>query len=110
MDAMTDDWMFDITSPPDGERFQGQTAVQSLWEKFFEEYPAATFETEEIFVCGECVATAVSFGCSIAGSTGREQQAPPWWRHLPGEGQHDCRTAFLREGPSGKEYSALRTR
>lgn len=56
MGAMTDDCVFESTAPPDGERFEGQAAVRSAWEKLFEESPAATFETEEMFVCGDrCV-------------------------------------------------------
>jgi ketosteroid isomerase-like protein len=57
MAAMTDDCIFDTTNPPpDGERFEGQAAVRAAWEAFFAESPAARFETEEMFTCGDrCV-------------------------------------------------------
>src|SRR5262245_19509381 len=57
MAAMTDDCVFDNTSPaPDGERHQGQAAVRVFWEHFFASSPHATFETEDMFACGDrCV-------------------------------------------------------
>jgi ketosteroid isomerase-like protein len=58
MAAMTDDCVFDNTSPaPDGERFVGQAAVRRAWSDFFASSPNAAFETEEIFAAGDrCVA------------------------------------------------------
>ena len=57
MAAMTDDCVFDSTRPtPDGERFVGQSAVRGFWTAFFARSPAANFETEEIYACGDrCV-------------------------------------------------------
>jgi ketosteroid isomerase-like protein len=57
MAAMTDDCVFESTSPqPDGARFEGQTAVRKVWEDFFGSSPGATFETEELFATGDrCV-------------------------------------------------------
>lgn len=53
MNAMTDDCVFENTSPfPDGTRLEGQTAVRAYWEKFFQGSPTAKFDTEEIFVAG----------------------------------------------------------
>jgi ketosteroid isomerase-like protein len=49
MAAMTDDCIFESTSPPDGGRFEGQTAVRAVWEGFFYSSPDAVFETEELF-------------------------------------------------------------
>jgi ketosteroid isomerase-like protein len=54
MAAMTDDCVFDNTSPaPDGERFVGQPAVRRAWQEFFDWSPRARFETEEIFAAGD---------------------------------------------------------
>jgi ketosteroid isomerase-like protein len=54
MAAMTDDCVFDNTSPsPDGERFVGQAAVRQAWREFFASSPRAAFETEEIFTAGD---------------------------------------------------------
>lgn len=54
MAAMTEDCVFENTyPPPDGERYEGQAAVRAFWERFFASSPHATFETEEIFACGD---------------------------------------------------------
>jgi ketosteroid isomerase-like protein len=51
MAAMTDDCLFENTSPaPDGERYVGQAAVRAFWERFFAASPHATFTTEDMFV------------------------------------------------------------
>ena len=57
MAAMTDDCVFENTSPPpDGERHVGRAAVRAVWEDFFLTSPRAAFETEELIACGErCV-------------------------------------------------------
>jgi ketosteroid isomerase-like protein len=57
MAAMTEDCLFENTSPPpDGERYYGQAAVRAYWEHFFVSSPHATFETEDIFAGGDrCV-------------------------------------------------------
>ncbi len=54
MAVMTEDCVFENTyPPPDGERYEGQAAVRAFWERFFASSPHATFETEEIFACGD---------------------------------------------------------
>lgn len=57
MALMTEDCLFDNTRPPpDGQRFEGQAAVRGFWEDFFGRSPAAHFDTEEMFACGDrCV-------------------------------------------------------
>jgi len=56
MAAMTNDCIFESTSPPDGRQFVGQAAVRSSWESFFRSSPDAAFETEELFAAGDrCV-------------------------------------------------------
>src|SRR4051812_46497919 len=53
MAAMTDDCVFESTSPPDGVRYEGQRAVRAAWEELFASSPGARFVTEEMFVCGD---------------------------------------------------------
>ena len=49
MAAMTDDCVFENTSPaPDGTRVVGSADVLEYWKKFFSISPDALFETEEI--------------------------------------------------------------
>jgi len=57
MTLMTEDCAFENTlPPPDGERFEGATAIRAFWERFFQSTPAARFEAEEIFAAGDrCV-------------------------------------------------------
>ena len=57
MAAMTEDCVFENTSrPPDGERFEGRSAVRAFWERFFRSSPSAVFETEDTFACRDrCV-------------------------------------------------------
>jgi ketosteroid isomerase-like protein len=57
MRLMTPDCVFDTTAPaPDGRRFEGHEAVRGAWEALFASSPHATFETEEMFACGDrCV-------------------------------------------------------
>ena len=57
MAAMTDDCVFENTSPaPDGERHEGQEAVRACWERFFRSSPGAAFAVEELFAAGDrCV-------------------------------------------------------
>ena len=52
--VLSDDAVWENTFPaPDGERYEGRDAIRAAFEKFFQESPHASFETEEIFVCGE---------------------------------------------------------
>lgn len=54
MALMTDDCVFEDTSPPHGTRHVGQADVRAAWEKLFAGLsPAASFTTEEGFVCGD---------------------------------------------------------
>jgi ketosteroid isomerase-like protein len=57
MAAMTEDCVFENTSPPpDGARVEGAVMVSAYWEKFFAANPDAFFEAEEIFAAGDrCV-------------------------------------------------------
>jgi ketosteroid isomerase-like protein len=56
MALMTDDCTFEGTSPPDGQRAEGQEAVRAVWEEFFRASPDAYFDAEEMIVNGDrCV-------------------------------------------------------
>ncbi|HYU18286.1 MAG TPA: nuclear transport factor 2 family protein [Chloroflexota bacterium] len=56
MAAMTDDVVFESTSPPGGERREGQAAVRAVWHELFRASPEAALETEELFAAGDrCV-------------------------------------------------------
>jgi ketosteroid isomerase-like protein len=53
MASMTEDCVFESTSPPDGERHEGQEAVRGAWRAFFESSPEARFEADEIIAQGD---------------------------------------------------------
>ncbi len=54
MDLMTEDCVFESTSPPpDGERVEGSPAMRAFWTRFFEQSPQAFIEIEDLFACGE---------------------------------------------------------
>jgi ketosteroid isomerase-like protein len=56
MIAMTDDCVFENTSPPDGRRYEGAAAVRAAWEEFFAASPDAHFDGEDVIVAGDrCV-------------------------------------------------------
>jgi len=47
MALMTEDVVFEDTSPPDGRRHAGRAAVRAAWEEFFASSPRTHFVTEE---------------------------------------------------------------
>jgi uncharacterized protein (TIGR02246 family) len=53
MAAMTDDCVFESTSPPHGERVVGHDAVRAFWEQFFTASPSSRFDAEEVIVAGD---------------------------------------------------------
>jgi uncharacterized protein (TIGR03086 family) len=53
MANMTDDCVFENTSPPDGTRYEGQAAVRRAWTEFFASSPGSRFVTEEGVVAGD---------------------------------------------------------
>jgi ketosteroid isomerase-like protein len=56
MRAMTDDCVFESTSPPAGDRYEGAAAVRKAWEDFFAMSPTAHFAAEEVISSGDrCV-------------------------------------------------------
>ena len=56
MAAMTDDCVFESTSPPNGSRHVGQAVVRAAWEDFFGSTPTAHFDSEDVIAHGDrCV-------------------------------------------------------
>ena len=48
--------VFESTSPPLGERHEGQDAVRAAWEGFFGSTPTAHFDAEDVIATGDrCV-------------------------------------------------------
>ena len=75
MAAMTDDCVFENTSPfPDGTLWEGQDAVRAYWEKFFQGSPTAKFETEDIFAVGN--------RCTVRWVYTKTKDGKPW--HIRG--------------------------
>ena len=56
MATMTDDCVFEDTSPPDGGHHAGADAVRAAWVDFFAASPTAHFDTEDVITAGDrCV-------------------------------------------------------
>ena len=53
MAAMTDDCVFENTSPPNGRRYEGQVQVRAAWEEFFAASPTAHFDGEDVITSGD---------------------------------------------------------
>lgn len=53
MAAVTDDIVWETTSPPDGQRFSGKVEVRAAGEGFFSSSPNASFEEEELVALGD---------------------------------------------------------
>ena len=53
MALMTDDVVFEDTSPPDGGRHEGQDAVRAAWDALFTGTPNGRFTTEHGVVAGD---------------------------------------------------------
>ena len=53
MALCTDDVVWETTTPPDGERFEGQAVVRAALEGFLRGSPEARFETEEAIALGD---------------------------------------------------------
>jgi ketosteroid isomerase-like protein len=70
MAAMTDDCVFENTSPPNGQRYEGQAQVRAAWEEFFAASPDARFDGEDVIVAGDrCVVQWVYRWTNDDGST-----------------------------------------
>jgi ketosteroid isomerase-like protein len=53
MACMTDDAVFESTTPPAGDRHEGAAAVRVAWESFFAASPSAHFDAEEVIATGD---------------------------------------------------------
>jgi cation diffusion facilitator family transporter len=53
MAAMTDDCVFENTSPPNGQRYEGQDQVRAAWQEFFAASPTAHFDGEDVIATGD---------------------------------------------------------
>jgi ketosteroid isomerase-like protein len=53
MACMTDDAVFESTSPPTGDRHEGAAAVRAAWEEFFAASPSAHFDAEDVIIAGD---------------------------------------------------------
>ena len=72
MAAMTDDCVFENTSPPNGQRYEGQAQVRAAWEEFFAASPDAHFDGEDVIVAGDrCVVQWVYRGPTTTAAPAR---------------------------------------
>ena len=53
MAQMTDDCVFEDTTPPDGGRHEGQAAVRAAWTELFTGNPNGVFTTEHAVISGD---------------------------------------------------------
>ena len=53
MAAMTDDCVFENTSPPERPALRGGSCVRAAWEEFFAASPTAHFDAEDVIVTGD---------------------------------------------------------
>ena len=53
MALSTEDVVWETTTPPDGERYEGKEAARRGLEEFFRSSPEAVFEIEELVAMGE---------------------------------------------------------
>ena len=53
MSLCADDVVWETTTPPDGDRYEGSTAVRAGCESFLRDSPNAKFESEELTANGE---------------------------------------------------------
>lgn len=72
MALMTDDCLFENTTPPpDGAQYKGKAAVRAAFQAFFQSSPQAHFDIEEIFAAGDrCVARWIYHWLSQDGQPG----------------------------------------
>ena len=80
MAAMTDDCVFENTSPPNGQRYEGQAQVRAAWEDFFAASPDAHFDGEDVIVAGDrCIVQWVYSWTNDR----RHRELAPWCRRAP---------------------------
>ena len=70
MALMSDDCVFEGTTPPDGDRYEGADAVRGAWQALFAASPDARFSTEETIACGDRVVVRWHYRWGPAGADG----------------------------------------
>lgn len=71
MACMTDDAVFESTTPPAGDRHEGAAAVRAAWESFFAASPTAHFDAEEVIATGDrCIVRWVYSWTDADGTAG----------------------------------------
>jgi ketosteroid isomerase-like protein len=72
MGDMTEDTVFEVLGPAAfSGRWEGQAAVRAVFEAILGEFPAAHFETEDIFACEDrCSYSWIMSWANADGSTG----------------------------------------
>jgi uncharacterized protein (TIGR02246 family) len=71
MRLCADDVVWETTTPPDGDRYEGAIAVRAAGEALFRESPNAKFETEELTTNDELAVDRWRYSWTSAdGSTG----------------------------------------
>jgi ketosteroid isomerase-like protein len=74
-ELLTEDTVFENAGPaPDGQRVEGRAAVAAFWQQWLAKNPGATFDAEEIIVCGD--------KCTVRWVYRKERDGRPW--HLRG--------------------------
>jgi uncharacterized protein (TIGR03086 family) len=70
MALMSEDCVFEGTTPPDGRRYVGSSAVRAAWEQLFADSPDAWFDTEEMIAAGDRVVVRWRYRWGPGGSGG----------------------------------------
>ena len=70
MALMSEDCVFEGTTPPDGQRYAGAAAVSAAWAELFAGSPDARFEAEETIACGDRVVVRWCYRWGPGGSGG----------------------------------------
>ena len=89
MALMTEDCVFESTSPPDGQRYEGRAAVRAVWEELFASSPEARFVTEHTVIA--------------------EDRATYQWRYDWGDGHIRGIDLFkVRDGKVAEKFSYVK--
>ena len=82
---IAEDCVFENTSPPDGIRYEGATAVRAAWAELFRTTRNPVFETVEAFACGERCVTRWVFFWDNPDGTRRHIRGVDVWRVRDGK-------------------------
>jgi uncharacterized protein (TIGR02246 family) len=70
MAVCSDDIVWDTTTPPEGQRFEGAAAVREAGAAFFAASSSAHFETEEIIALGDAAVSLWRYSWTNASGPG----------------------------------------